>query len=80
MKPMTEHTNVQREIHKRSAQERSIRGNFLLLQLILNMCLGFYCNLLYETEKRKHTNSASPFSGFIYSPAVLPEDTCFMLP
>lgn len=80
MKPMTEYTNVQRQIRKRSTQERCIRGNFLLLQLILNMCPGFYCNLLYETEKRKHADLASPFSGFIYSPLVLLQDTCFMTP
>lgn len=77
---MTESTNLQRQIHKRSTQERFIRGNFLLLQLILNMCPGFNCNLLYEAEKRKPAILASPFSAFIYSHLVLPQDTCFMLP
>lgn len=79
MKPMTESTNLQRQIHKRSTQERSVRGNFPLLQLILNTCPGFYCNLLYKTEKRKHATSASPFSGFIYSPMVPPWETCSVL-
>ena len=34
--------------------------------------------LLYDTEKWKHAVLASPFSGFIYSSVVFPQDTCFM--
>lgn len=55
------------------------RGNFLLLQLILNMCHGLYCNLQYETEKGKHTSFAPAFmSRFIYGLAWSSEDVSLL--
>lgn len=64
---MTEYTNTRAETNTQTVSPVKVyRGNFLLLQLILNTCQGFYCNLLYETEKRKYTNFAF-FSRFIYS-------------
>lgn len=46
---MAEHTNThtQAETNTQTVRPGKVcRGNFLLLQLILNMCQGLYCNLL----------------------------------
>lgn len=44
---MTEYTNTCAETNTQTVGPgKGCRGNFLLLQLILNMCQGFCCNLL----------------------------------
>ncbi len=41
------HTHSHAETNTQTVRPRKVqRGNFLLLQLILNMCRGLYCNLL----------------------------------